>query len=120
MEISRENAMEPVFITQPMVFGDGIDPVTGIDLARAGVNGPNGRVLWRQLELYNDVVRKTASQHGVLLIDLAGEMPKSSEFFYDTYHFTNAGCAAVAEIIDKRLEPFLEKKFPNYSFAGLP
>ncbi len=111
--ISRENSIEPVFITQPMVFGKGIDPVTGIDLGRVGVNNLNGKTLWRRLELYNEVVRNTASQHGVLLIDLAREMPKTSEFFYDTYHFTNAGCAAVAEIVNKHLEPFLEKNFSN-------
>lgn len=113
IEISRKNSMEPVFITQPMVFGEGIDPVTGIDLGRVGVKGRNSQALWQQLELYNDVVRDTAARHGVLLIDLARELPKSSEFFYDTHHFTNAGCAAVADIIAKRLEPFLEKRFPN-------
>jgi lysophospholipase L1-like esterase len=113
IEISRENSLEPVFITQPMVFGDAVDPVTGIDLGRAGIQGMNGKTLWQQLELYNEVVRNTASKHGVHLIDLAREMPKTSEFFYDTYHFTNAGCAAVAEIVAKRLEPFLEKNFSN-------
>ena len=34
MEISRQNSIEPVLITQPSVFGDLIDPTTGINLAR--------------------------------------------------------------------------------------
>jgi hypothetical protein len=113
MEISRENSIEPVLITQPSVFGEVIDPATGADLGRASTYELNGKTLWQQLELYNDVVRATALKQGVLLIDLAREMPKSSAYFYDTYHFTNGGCVRVAEIVDKRLEPFLEKRYPQ-------
>ena len=114
IETCRENAMEPVFITQPMVFGNCLDPVTGVDLGRVApqAQASNGKVLWQTLELYNQVTRDTAAQHGVLLIDLARAMPKTSEFFYDTYHYTNAGCAAVAAILDQGLEPFLGKKYP--------
>lgn len=116
IEICRENAIEPVFITQPLVFGDGLDPVTGVDLGRVApeAQAANGKTLWQTLELYNQVTRNTAAQHGVLLIDLAREMPKTSEFFYDTYHFTNAGCAAVAAILDQALEPLLEKRYPYF------
>jgi hypothetical protein len=51
------------------------------------------------LELYNDVVRNIAAAHQVGLIDLKREMPKRTEYYYDLYHFTNAGCQKVAEII---------------------
>lgn len=111
IELCREHSIEPVFITQPMVFGDLIDPFTGTDLAKAA----NGKVIWKILELYNGVVRNTAQQHQVYVIDLAKEMPKSTEYYYDTYHFTNAGCQQVAGIIDKHLAPFLAKKFPQYA-----
>lgn len=113
IEISRENSMEPVFITQPSAFGDVIDPVTGVDLGQAGSYGMNGKTLWRRLELYNGMTRETAAQQGIELIDLAAEMPKSSEYYYDTYHFSNAGCTRVAEILDKTLAPFLEKRYPR-------
>ncbi len=117
IEISRKNAMEPVLITQPLVFGEGIDPVTGVDLGRVAPASQNlnGKLLWQTLELYNQVSRDTASEQGVLLIDLAREMQKTSEFFYDTYHFTNAGCAAVAEILDKHicvLDQSSKSRFP--------
>jgi lysophospholipase L1-like esterase len=114
IEVSRAHGMEPVFITQPMVFGEGIDPVTRIDLARVCPQNTDGKTLWQVLELYNQVVRDTAGEHGVLLIDLARKLPKTSAFFYDTYHFTNAGCAAVAEILAQVLEPFLAKKYPEF------
>ncbi len=70
--------------------------------------------MWKLLELYNGVMRETARQHHVLVIDLAREMPKSTEYYYDTYHYTNAGCQQVAAIIDKHLEPFLAERYPQY------
>lgn len=113
MEISRENSIEPVLITQPSVFGEVIDPATGADLGRASTYALNGKTLWQLLELYNDAVRTTALKQEVLLIDLAREMPKSSAYFYDTYHFSNAGCVEVAEILAKTLKPFLEERYPQ-------
>lgn len=115
IDISRANAIEPVLITQPMVFGDLIDPLTGVNLAKATCWFADGKTMWKLLELYNGVMRETARQHHVFVIDLAREMPKSTEYYYDTYHFTNAGCQQVAGIIDKHLAPFLAEKFPQYA-----
>lgn len=108
IEISRQNSIEPVLITQPSVFGDLIDPTTGINLARVSTSGRNGKVFWQILELYNEVVRNIAAEHHVGLIDLAREMPKRTEYYYDTFHFTNTGCQKVAEIVFQHLYPLLE------------
>jgi lysophospholipase L1-like esterase len=114
IELCRQNSIEPVFITQPAVYGDLIDPTTGADLGKVEAWGMNGKVFWQILELYNDVVRKIAQQHHVYVIDLARDMPKDTAYFYDTYHFTNAGCQEVADIIYQHLVPFLKKNFPQY------
>jgi lysophospholipase L1-like esterase len=108
IDISRQNSIEPIFITQPTVFGDLIDPTTGINLARINTSGYNGKVFLQVLELYNDVVRNIAAAHKTGLIDLAKEMPKKTEYYYDTYHFTNTGCQKVAEIIYPKLYPLLD------------
>ena len=108
IDISRQNSIEPVFITQPTVFGDLIDPTTGINLARINTSGYNGKVFLQVLELYNDVVRNIAAEHKTGLIDLAKEMPKRTEYYYDTYHFSNTGCQKVAEIIYQEFYPLLE------------
>jgi hypothetical protein len=117
IELSRRNSIEPVFITQPMVFGDLKDPLTGADLAEAMAWGANGKVSSQILELYNDTVRTTAAQHHVLVIDLARELPKTTAYFYDTYHFTNAGCQQVAAIIAQHLEPWLAENYPKYTIS---
>jgi hypothetical protein len=114
IELCRENAIEPVFITQPMVFGDVIDPATGVDLGRASTYNLNGSIRWRACEIYNDILRDTALRHHTGLIDLARQMPKNSEYYYDSHHFSNAGCQRVAKIIAAHLEPFLAERCPQY------
>ena len=95
-------------MTQPALFGDGIDPATGVNLARIQVRGSaNGRIWWRVQEMYNDVTRRVAADRHVLLIDAARELPKDSRLFYDLVHFTNEGAARMGEIIAAHLEPHL-------------
>jgi hypothetical protein len=65
------------------------------------------------LELYNDATRAEARAAGAGLIDLANELPKSSTYFYDFYHFTNAGAAATADIVSQHLKNLLPKNNPR-------
>lgn len=113
--LSRGHGMEPVFLTQPVLYGPGVDELTGINLAALRVSGDmNGDVGWEVLELYNDVVRQRGREAGVLVIDLAREMPKNSAYYYDLMHYTNAGAELVADIVAAQLTPFLAQKFPAY------
>jgi len=124
IDLARGHGIEPVFITQPMIYGSVIDPVSGADLGRVDIGGISGKAAWEVLKLYNEVTAQVAAQNRVLAIDLANEMPKTSRYFYDTFHFTNEGCQAVAEVIFQHLAPFLAKKFPDYAIevqgAGKP
>jgi hypothetical protein len=113
--LSRAHGMEPVFLTQAVLYGPGVDELTGINLATLRVTPDlNGEVGWAVLELYNDVVRQRGREAGVLVIDLAREMPKNSTYYYDLMHYTNAGATLVADIVAAQLTPFLAKKFPSY------
>ena len=99
-------------MTQPALFGDDADPTTGVQLARVKVNGRgNGHLEWRLLEMVNDETRRVAAEQGILLIDLARELPKDSKYFYDYLHFTNAGAARVGEIAAAHLGPHLQAKY---------
>jgi lysophospholipase L1-like esterase len=107
-ELCRANGIQPVFVTQPALFGEAVDAGTGIDLSTVQVNGRgNGTLEWRLLEIYNDVTRRVAAAQGLLLIDLAHEMPKDSRLFYDFLHFTNEGAAQVGDIVAQHLAPRL-------------
>jgi lysophospholipase L1-like esterase len=110
-ELCRHNGIDPVFITQPALYGDGIDPETGVNLATLQVRGAaNGRLWWNVQEMYNDVTRRVALDRHVLLIDAARELPKDSRLFYDFIHFTNEGAARLGEIVASHLEPYLQHR----------
>ncbi len=94
IEISRIHNIVPVFITQPTLYGDFIDDITNIDFKFT--EHP-----WNVLEIYNDVTRKVGIEENILVVDLANEMPKSTKYYYDWFHFTNEGAEKVAEIIYK-------------------
>ena len=110
--LTRSSGIEPVWMTQPALFGDDADPTTGVKLARVKVNGRgNGHLEWRLLEMVNDETRRVAAEQGILLIDLARELPKDSKYFYDYLHFTNDGAARVGAIAAAQLGPHLQAKY---------
>jgi lysophospholipase L1-like esterase len=115
MAICQDHHIVPVLVTQPVLYGDVKDPATGVNLGHKFVaKDMDGATAWDILELYNDVTRKVGREQGVLVIDLAREMPKNSTYYFDLMHYTNAGAGRVAEIIATQLEPVLAQKFPQY------
>jgi lysophospholipase L1-like esterase len=121
IQICRANGTEPVLITQPTLYGPGLDPVTGVNLATIKVrNNFNGRMMFDFIELYNAVTRQVAQKDGVLLIDLAREMPRNSAYYYDFLHYTEPGAAEVAAIIDRNLAPWLAQRYPSFQKIALP
>ena len=100
VQVCRDHGIEPVLITQPTLYGPGVDPVTGVDLEVVKVGDKNGRFMFQVLDLYNGVTRRVALKDGVLLIDLARELPRNSAYYYDYLHYTEPGAAEVARIID--------------------
>jgi len=115
IETCRKHNIEPVLITQPCVYGVGIDSLTGVNLSTIKIDKEkNGETGWAVLQLYNDQARAVAKETDTYLIDLANEMPKNSFYFYDLVHFTNEGCTKVAQIISKDISPYLQNKFSQY------
>jgi lysophospholipase L1-like esterase len=115
LEMTMNQGIVPILITQPVLYGDQTDAATGVDLRKIQVTREmNGELAWKMLELYNDITRKVGKEKGLLVIDLAREMPKDSRYYFDLTHFTNAGAAKAAEIISRELQPYLAQKFPGY------
>jgi len=120
--VSRANGIEPVLVTQPLLEGPQIDDVTGVDLGRIeAVPDRSGNMVWDLQEAYNDVTRRVGAEEHVQVIDLARRLPKSSRYFYDFIHFTNAGAQEIADILSQDLCPALAQRFPEYrTGAGCP
>lgn len=116
IQTTRTNGIEPVLITQPLLWGVGKDPVTGLDLETAKINNArNGRLYWQIMELYNNQTRQVAAETKTVLVDLARQLPKSSEYFYDGIHYTNAGAAKIAGIVSADLKIYLKDKYNSFS-----
>lgn len=108
---TRKAGIDPVLITQPALFGDDLDPDTGVDLATVNVQGEAARTRWEVLQAYNAVTKKVAAQEDAFVIDLANTLEKRSSYYYDFVHFTNAGAERVATIIHRDLQPYLAEKY---------
>lgn len=109
INISKNNNIEPVLVTQPALYGDFVDDVTNINFKFTSH-------AWDSLELFNEITRKVGFEEDVLVVDLARDMPKSTKYYYDWFHFTNEGAEKVAEVIYNRLYPSLEVKYNKYSY----
>jgi lysophospholipase L1-like esterase len=115
VKICRDHGIEPVLITQPTLYGPGLDPLTGVNLATVKLGDElNGDLMFRAVSLYNGVTRRVAQEQGVLLIDLARELPRNSAYYYDYLHYTEAGARQVAGIIDRHLSSFLAARYPAF------
>jgi len=115
LAICREHNILPVLLTQPVLYGEGVDEASGVDLGHRFVaRDMDGATAWQVLDLYNGVTREVGREGGVVVIDLAREMPKNSAYYYDLMHYTNAGAARMADIVAAQLTPFLAQKFPGY------
>jgi lysophospholipase L1-like esterase len=117
----RELGIEPILITQPAVYGFGIDPLTGVDLGRMIVADSTenrlprtGADKWRILQMYNQGTLEVAAACDVFAIDLAAQMPKRTELYYDFIHYTERGAAEVAAIVASGLIPHLRERFPGH------
>jgi len=106
--ISKKSNIDPIFITQPTLYGDLIYDVDGTEVSF-------GKEQWQSLELYNNITRQVGIENGILVVDLAKEMPKNTKYYYDYYHFVNEGSEKVADIIYNNLHPYLEVKYNKYS-----
>jgi lysophospholipase L1-like esterase len=118
--LCREAGITPVWITQPALYGTGIDPTTGIQLDRLTVraSGRPGRrwpgarssaEQWQVLEMYNQVMRDVAAETAEPLIDLAVQLPKDSRYYYDWIHYSEEGTPYVARIVAEGMEGILRR-----------
>ncbi|HVR71092.1 MAG TPA: SGNH/GDSL hydrolase family protein [Vicinamibacteria bacterium] len=120
VRLARAHGIEPVLLTQPALYGGERDDVTGVSLRWIEVDAKqqvHGGLAWRILEEYNEVVREVGRSEGVLVVDVARELPKSSRLYYDFVHFADEGAREVARITARALCPRLAEQFPAYVAA---
>src|SRR5262249_25547111 len=100
-----------IFLTQPSIMQEEMSgaALTHMWFGWVGPNdAPRGFVqaddLARAMELYNATLLSTCATDGLECYDLAAAVPRSTEFFYDDFHFTDAGARVVGEYLAHRVQ----------------
>lgn len=111
VNLAISNKIIPVLITQPALYGHGVDSVSGKDLAKVEVSGFNGDVFWKRLELYNNITRAVAREYNVPLIDLALLLPKNSALYTDFIHYSTEGNIRISNILLPYFDKIINENF---------
>jgi len=108
----RAYGVEPVLVTHATVFSKPLAESDHVPLTT-----------WRKIypmlkeegfldmeQRMNDVIRQTAADERVPLIDADKEMPHGPKYFADMVHFTTVGAGVMASILADGLEPHLDSQ----------
>jgi lysophospholipase L1-like esterase len=110
--------IKPVLVTQPMLCGNAVDTLSGMNLATVRImQGGNGLLWSRKLDLYNNVLKQLAAEYNLFCIDLAAVMPKSTKYYYDFVHYNKEGTKKMAELMAPQLEGYLKAQFPDFTYS---
>ena len=97
---------KPVLVTFATAYGPGEAEEIPGDIVRQNLamNIVLSAEGWtRAIASFNKTLKAIATRRGLVCIDLASEMRDRPELFRDLWHFTPAGHAHVAELLDKAL-----------------
>lgn len=83
--------IKPVFVTQPK-FDD------------------TSSVSWKVMNIYNEALMKYCQEKNIHCIDLANQLPRDVNFYYDQIHYTNAGARKIAEILSPQINQIISKQ----------
>ena len=57
-------------------------------------------------DLFNQTIRQTGAENGVMVIDLAQKIPPEKEYLFDAIHLTDRGSKLAAKIISGETRTF--------------
>ena len=108
----REHQVQPVLVTHATIFSRPLSEGDHISLTH-----------WRKIypmlkeegfldmeRRMNDIIRQTAADEHLPLIDADQEMPHGPKYFADFVHFTTYGAGVMASVLANGLEPLLSSQ----------
>jgi lysophospholipase L1-like esterase len=113
--IAAKNRTSAIFLTQPFIWKAEMNEAELGLIYAGGVGSPadwakNPHNKWFEthalmimLDAYNSTLLDLCTQRRWRCIDLARQVPKTVDMFYDDFHFSAAGAKAVAEIVARAL-----------------
>lgn len=98
-KICTTHGIVPVFVTQPTMLSNAVDPVTGRYLGNLLFQEKSALHYKVMLNAYNDELVRFCKQRDFALVDAANLMESSSNNYYDFFHYTNKGAEKMAKIV---------------------
>ncbi len=108
LDVAAAEGARVIFLTQPTLWRADLSDAerdllwTGgppLDMVGPGAAYYSVGALAEGMRLYNETLLRVCRERGAECIDLAGELPQSTDVFFDDMHFTEAGSRRVAEIV---------------------
>ncbi|RJR40932.1 MAG: SGNH/GDSL hydrolase family protein [Deltaproteobacteria bacterium] len=103
IEICRTQKIIPVLMTMQNRLKQVPDAVTLKEFRRLS-SDLSYEEFKNLFDAMNGAIRSQGRENGVMVIDLAREIPQEKEFIYDMVHLNDTGCKKVAKIISNGLE----------------
>jgi lysophospholipase L1-like esterase len=114
IDLCRLHQIRPVLLTQANRLKNNPDPIIRASLQdlekRQGLTYQEYKKLF---DGFNDEIRETGRNNGILVIDLAARIPPEKEYLYDIVHFTPLGSQRAAEIIAAALTANMPELLKN-------
>lgn len=103
---ARADGVEVLLASQPSLYREDLAPaqreLLWFPLAhQERGTRPSLRSMIDGMAQYNAASRRVAEEEGAAFVDLAARVPKSTEFLYDDVHYTEQGCAVIAEALEE-------------------
>jgi len=109
VDVCRDWGITPVLMTQANRITDHPDPVVAAYVGQYGTDtGISYQDFKALYDLFNGTIRQVGKKNGILVIDLAREVPPSKKYLYDMVHFNDAGSEYAAKIIAAQLKPLVQ------------
>jgi hypothetical protein len=90
---------KPVFVTQPCMFANAVDSSGGRYLGNLLYRQQSGLHYLHRLNMMNDALRTFCAKGGYPCIDAAKQLPAGAANYYDFFHYTKTGSAAMGRIV---------------------
>jgi lysophospholipase L1-like esterase len=108
IQICKIRGINPVLMTQQNRIKTNPDPVILRQLNLFGESKGMTYADYKEVyDLFNHTIKETGAKNGILVIDLAKEIPPEKEFLFDAIHLTDQGSKVAAQIIQEALRPIM-------------
>lgn len=113
VDLAAASGVRIVFLTQPTFWRDDLTEAEQNLLWMGGVGNfqkepghayYSAGALAKAMAMFNETLLAVCKDRGLVCVDLAAEVPKTTEFFYDDCHFGQRGAEKIATVIALHLK----------------